>query len=261
MAQIEPVKIQIRVLGGAELRAGEGGSTSPRSNKVKALLACLALAAGKPVPRQKLMTLLWSDRGVEQARGSLRQALAELRHTLGEPSALVANNETVALDSAKIAADAVEFEQLIGAGRWTEACAAYRGDLLDGVVINDEVFDKWLTVERQRLQAAFAHALGEMMEEASRDGDSETAGEAAQRLLQQEPLHEAACRTLMRILADRGQRSQAFKTYDALRERLRLQKAEPEAATTEIYERIRQNLQAPAAAEMSPGSKPSIAVL
>ena len=261
MAQLEPVKIEIRILGGAELRAGDGSAARPRNNKVKALLACLALAAGKPVPRQKLMTLLWSNRGIEQARGSLRQALAELRQILGEPAALIANNETVALDSSIAAADAVEFERLIGAGRWAEACAVYRGDLLDGVVVKDAAFDKWLTAERQRLQAAFVRALTEVMEKASRDGDNEAAGEAAQRLLQQDPLHEAACRRLMLVLADRGQRSQAFKVHDALRERLRLQKAEPEAATTEVYERIRQRLSAPPATKAAPDNKPSIAVL
>src|SRR5262245_18926730 len=137
MAQLEPVKIQIRILGGAGLRAGDGSSPRPRNNKVKALLACLALAAGKPVPRQKLMTLLWSNRGLEQARGRLRQALAELRRLLGESSVLIANNETVSMDSSKVATTAVEFERLIGAGRWAEACALYHGDLLDGVVVKD----------------------------------------------------------------------------------------------------------------------------
>ena len=39
-------------------------------------LAMLALARGVPVPRSRLTAVLWGDRGEEQARNSLRQALA-----------------------------------------------------------------------------------------------------------------------------------------------------------------------------------------
>jgi DNA-binding SARP family transcriptional activator/TolB-like protein len=57
----------------------DGFDRRPRSRKACGLLAYLALAAGKSASREKLADLLWSDRGTEQARGSLRQALAEIR--------------------------------------------------------------------------------------------------------------------------------------------------------------------------------------
>ncbi len=263
MAQIEPVKLRVRMLGSFELRAGNGSVVTPRSGKAKALLACLALAAGKPWPRRKLMGLLWSDRGTEQARASLRTALAELHRALGEPSPLIADKEAVALDPAAIAADAVDFERLAGAGGLAEACALYGGALFDGVTVSDPAFGKWLAAERQRLQAIFSRALGDQMERTWRDGDRDAAEEAAQRLLQQDSLCEPACRTLMQILADRGQRSQAFKIYEGLRERLHQQKAEPEPATVEVYERVRQRTAVVAATAPSgaAGDKPSIAVL
>src|SRR5262249_61465811 len=100
--------LQVRLLGGFELRSGHGCDVAPPGRKVRALLACLALSLGKPWPREKLMALLWSDRGEEQARASLRQALAELRRALGEPSPLRAEHDTVSLDPAVIALDAVE---------------------------------------------------------------------------------------------------------------------------------------------------------
>ena len=84
---------------------------------MRALLACLALSPGKPWPREKLMALLWSDRAEEQARASLRQALAELRRALGEPSPLRTEHDAVSLDPAMIALDAVEFERLAKAGQ------------------------------------------------------------------------------------------------------------------------------------------------
>ena len=263
MARAEQQKLWVRVLGGVELRARDASLPTPRGRKTQALLACLALSAGKPCPRRKLMSLLWSGRGQEQARASLRTALAELRRALGEPSPLVADNEMVALDPALVTADAVEFERLLGAGRLAEACALYGGALFDGVAVSDAAFAKWLVPERQRLQGLFTRALAEVMEQADRDGDREAAAEAAERLLQQDPLHEPACRTLMLVLAERGQRSRALTLYDGLRERLRQQGAEPEPATVEVDERIRQG----GTASLSPhtavelGTKPSIAVL
>src|SRR5215468_12775675 len=118
-----PSPLQIRLLGGFDLQSSRGGVEIPAGRKVRALLACLALSPGSAWPREKLMALLWSDRGEEQARASLRQALAELRRALGEPSPLRTEHDAVSLDAAMIAVDAIEFERLVKAGRLDEAVA------------------------------------------------------------------------------------------------------------------------------------------
>ena len=51
-----------------------GNELPIKSRKARALLAYLALPPGKPRSREALMALLWSDRGDEQARGSVRPA-------------------------------------------------------------------------------------------------------------------------------------------------------------------------------------------
>jgi adenylate cyclase len=258
MARTESMTPELRLLGSIELRGRDGAVATPRGAKAKALLACLALAGGEPWPRRKLMGLLWSDRGEEQARDSLRQALAELRRALGEPSPLVSDNHAVALDPALVAADAVAFVRLVAAGRPADACALYRGALLDGLAVNDAAFTAWLAAERRRLQAMFLRALAEAMAGAWEAGDQEAAADAARRLLQEDPLHEAACRTLMLALAARGQRAQALRLYDGVRDRLRQQGTQPEPTTSEVHERIRR--QGTAAAPEA-ASRPSIAVL
>jgi DNA-binding SARP family transcriptional activator len=139
-----PTLLQARLLGGFELRSGHGRDTAPPGRKVRALLACLVLSPGKSWPREKLMALLWSDRGEEQARASLRQALAELRRALGEPSPLRAEHDGISLDPAMFALDTVEFERLAKARRLEEAAAVYRGPLLDGHGVRDDAFDEWL---------------------------------------------------------------------------------------------------------------------
>src|SRR5215471_13717931 len=95
-----PNLLQVRLLGGFELRSGDGRDVASLGRKTRALVACLALSLGKPWPREKLVALLWSDRAEEQARASLRQVLAELRRGLDEPSPLRTEHDAVSLDPA-----------------------------------------------------------------------------------------------------------------------------------------------------------------
>ena len=71
--------LQIRLLGGLAITAADGTDVTPPGKKLRALVAFLSPHPGKIWPRGQLTALLWGDREEEQARGSLRQALAELR--------------------------------------------------------------------------------------------------------------------------------------------------------------------------------------
>ena len=77
--------LDLRLLGGFEARLKGGPAIDLPTKKTKLLLAYLALPPGEAHPRQKLANLLWSDRGDEQARHSLRDALSALRKELGDP--------------------------------------------------------------------------------------------------------------------------------------------------------------------------------
>src|SRR5262249_39127983 len=112
-----PTPLPLCLLGRFELRGRDGGDATPAGRKVRALLACLALSQGASWPRERLGALLWSNRGEEQARASLRQALAELRRAVGDPSPLRVGKDAVNIDPAMISVDAVAFERLARAGR------------------------------------------------------------------------------------------------------------------------------------------------
>jgi DNA-binding SARP family transcriptional activator len=75
-------RLRLKLLGGFELRTASGLAVEIASRKTRALLAYLALPAGRSHARDKLTGLLWSDRGDKQARDSLRQALSELGRAL-----------------------------------------------------------------------------------------------------------------------------------------------------------------------------------
>jgi DNA-binding SARP family transcriptional activator len=208
--------LQLRLFGGVELRSDRAPGAPPPGRKVRALLAYLALSPDLPCPREKLMALLWSDRAEEQARASLRQALTELRHALGEPSPLRTEQDTVSLDPSAIMVDAVEFRRLAKAGKLAEAAALYRGALLDGHGVRDGAYEDWLRVERTRLHDLATDVLHRLAE--SQSGDE--AIETAQRLAQLDPVREETHRLLMRLYAAAGQRAQALRQYQLCRDAL-----------------------------------------
>jgi len=262
-----PNPLQLRLLGGFELRSDRGRDTTPAGRKVRALLACLALSPGYPWPREKLMALLWSDRGEEQARASLRQALAELRRTLGEPSPLRTEHDVVNLDPATIVVDALEFERLAKAGKMKESAALYRGLLLEGHGVRDGAFEEWLLVERTRLHDL---AIG-VFDHVAASQSGEAAIETAQRLLTLDPAREETHRLLMRLYADAGQRAQALRQYQHCRDTLRRElQAVPDIETERLHRQIQDATAPPLAARAAaatpapaqpPDSKPCIAVL
>jgi TolB-like protein/DNA-binding SARP family transcriptional activator/Flp pilus assembly protein TadD len=244
--------------------------------KDRALLAFLAMGNRDVQSRERLAGLLWSRRGEQQARDSLKQALVRVRRSLGGTNGtlLRADRRSVTLDRSMIAVDALTFERLVqldAVEPLTEATSIYRGDLLDGIAVHDPAFEDWLLLERQRLRQLFERALAALMAKLLAAGDRERATAAARRLLLSDPLSEAAYRTLMQIHADDGQTAQALKLYDGLRGRLHRELGvRPEPATVALHDQLRRRIPATLVpplpprdeSERTPGSGlPSIAVL
>jgi DNA-binding SARP family transcriptional activator len=71
--------LRLNVLGNFEALIVSGDVVSLPTRKAEVLLTYLALAPGQPHSREKLFNLLWSDRGEEQARNSLRQCLNAIK--------------------------------------------------------------------------------------------------------------------------------------------------------------------------------------
>src|SRR3989442_2392524 len=73
--------LHLTLLGGFELRTGARPVTIA-AVKTRALLAVLALGAGRAHGREALATLLWGGHGERRARQSLRQAPFRPRQAL-----------------------------------------------------------------------------------------------------------------------------------------------------------------------------------
>ena len=127
--------IEMRLLGPFEVRHVAGRPLAVRAKKNRALLAALAMASPQSLPRERMTSLLWSDRGDAQARNSLRQALLGLRSDLAEANAAVLDigDDRASINVANVGVDALEFQRLAASddvAALRRADSLYRGELL-----------------------------------------------------------------------------------------------------------------------------------
>ena len=241
--------LELRLLGGFEARLQAGPAFDLPTRKARFLLSFLALPPGQAHPREKLASMLWSDRSDAQAQHSLRQSLSSLRKALAaaESQPLLADRRTVSLDPAAVAVDAVRFEDLLVSGTveaLRQACTLYRGELLAGQSTRDRPFEDWLFYERGRHHDLALRAFEQLLNYQIAAGETEAAIETAQRLVTLVPAHEKSHRELMRLYADQGRRAAALEQFRRCRAVLDRELAvAPEPETEELYRDI---LQAPA---------------
>lgn len=223
-----------------EFRASAGArSIVLPLRKAQALLAYLALPAGKSHSREHLATLLWGDTPDDQARNSLRQTLFALRSALGGARRLASDGERVWLPSGDVDVDVATFERLVADGSeraLAQASALYRGDLLEGLDVAAGGFNAWLEAERRRLCRTATAAMRRLLERQAGAGAIDGAVATAERLLRVDPLQEAVHRTLIRLYDRQGRRADAMRQYRACADLLRRELGtEPEPATHEAY--------------------------
>lgn len=136
----------IRLVGVLEMRDDDGRVCTPRGAKARAILAMLCQAPDRRRARRWLEARLWSDRGAEQASGSLRQALREIRKALGDTSFRLEGDRVMV----RLAGVETDLEQDPAAA--AQALASGR-EFLEAIDIQDPAFEDWLRGERARVAA------------------------------------------------------------------------------------------------------------
>jgi DNA-binding SARP family transcriptional activator/TolB-like protein/Tfp pilus assembly protein PilF len=235
------VTSSLALLGPFALRMG-GGSVDALPRKAQALIAYLAMQPNRLVPREVVADLLWTTRGPEQARHSLRQTLVVLRRSpVGD--LLKANVDSLWIEAGAITVDALELEAgLTDADDATlQHCAAlWRGEFLDGFPAVSPGFEEWLRGERARLAGVMAQLLRRLAVAQISAGAFDAAVASASRLVAMDPLDEPAHRLLMECFASAGRRTEALQQADicarVLREELDVA---PDAETSALADRIR----------------------
>jgi hypothetical protein len=150
--------LTINLIGRFHAARGDGTEVTPRGRKACALLALLALAPRKSRTRVWLQDKLWSDRAHEQAAGSLRQCLSEIRAAFGtDREILLSDNTAISLNSNAVAIDVDDLPRALA----TCAGAVGAPELLEGIDVRDEEFEDWLrTARRAFAEEVAAHRAG-----------------------------------------------------------------------------------------------------
>lgn len=231
-------------------------------DKVRALLAYLAVEADRPHRREALAEFLWPDQSSATARHSLSQALTMLRQAIGDhaatPPYLLTTRESVQFNVASdYVVDVTTVVKLIdGCNRHThprrETCtscarhleaavALYRDTFLAQFTIGDSAaFEEWALLRRDWLQQRVLDALAWLGEYHMERGSYAQATEYVERRITLDPWREDAHRQLMRVRTLSGQRAAALRHYEQCRTMLADELGiEPDAATTALYEQIR----------------------
>uniref|UniRef100_UPI0035CC0291 BTAD domain-containing putative transcriptional regulator n=1 Tax=uncultured Jatrophihabitans sp. TaxID=1610747 RepID=UPI0035CC0291 len=242
--------LRIDVLG-TPLVALDGKPLVVDTRKAIAVLAVLVLArsAGRDgVPRAELAALLWPEGDDSRARATLRRTLSVLIAATGD--AVVADRTSVSLRPELVVSDVVTFRALAASSDREELARAVglvRGELLAGFALRDApAFDDWLARESDTLRRELGAIQERLVLDRLRHGELHAALADAVRWLELDPLHEAAHRSVMRLLAWTGRRQDALDQYQrcvrVLGDELGVA---PVRATTEIYDAIRGGTLAP----------------
>jgi DNA-binding SARP family transcriptional activator/tetratricopeptide (TPR) repeat protein len=217
----------------------DGKSLLPRVRKTRAVLAILALATPEPVLRSSVIALLWSRRGLSQARGSLRQAVHELRLALGPAASLLrSEGASLALKGDGLHVDVRLTQQTSPAHPDTLALWQGQGQVLGDLIGLDPAFDRWLSEQRQQLWQCM-RVVGEAV--LAKVSGPDAAAAAAEHLLAIDPAHEGAWRSLIRGHAERGDQVAAIGAYERCQAALASQcQLGPSEETTALVTALRQ---------------------
>lgn len=231
---------RLRTLGEVSLTDASGRSVRLRTRKSVLLLACLASQPDRTWNREKLAGLFWSDRQDEQARNSLRSALSDIRGVLGK-GALVVEGGSVALAPGIVATDIAVLRSMARQDFTAdpgELRAFYGGDFFADA---DEAADsmQWIGALRAECRDLAISVLERATASLVERGLIDLAISRARESLSLDPLSESSHRLLMRLYAEKGERSKSLAQFQSCRQILQHELGvEPSAETRKLADQI-----------------------
>ncbi|MCC6889860.1 MAG: tetratricopeptide repeat protein [Hyphomicrobiales bacterium] len=247
-------RLRFRLLGQVALTAGHADlPVRVSSQKGLALLAYLAMNAGRPIARSVLADLLWGDRPEPQARQNLRQAILTLRRDLGAACGGSLHVDNTALSLA-ISADDVDALQFAAWAASPDPAQRRRcldipfAPFLDQLAVGSEPFDEWAGAERHRLDTLATRVFSDLAKQFNEAGDGERAILAVERLIAIDPAGEDHHRRLLTLeMRYRGADAALARGRELVAMLKREFDAAPEASTVALLEDIRRGRQQSAA--------------
>ncbi|GAA2358015.1 hypothetical protein Cme02nite_33950 [Catellatospora methionotrophica] len=218
--------ITVLCLGGFRvLRAGSGIAPNEwQSKKARDLLKILVSARGRPVPRPRLMELLWPGQSLAAGGSRLSVQLSTLRRVL-DPDRRIQHAHLIEADRSAVGLNLdlvnVDVERFLIAA--SDACAAHRhGDpaaaellaaaeaMYVGEFMSDDPYADWTQELRDEAQAAYVSVLRARV---VRSGDVDEQVSCLLRILRCDSYDEEAHVELVRLLQRAGRHGEARRRY------------------------------------------------
>jgi DNA-binding SARP family transcriptional activator len=206
---------------GAFALEGPDGPVRVRGRRGRALLAYLAFAGPAGASRERLSGLLWSDRGEEQARASLRQCLLELRQELadGGLDLLDVARQHVSLQPGSLTSDVTALEAAIRDGDNAALAQGLRAivgkELLEDTSVGG-LFGDWLARTRAQLDSMLEREVRRAIDTAEARGAWPEVRDLAEAFLLRTPTDEAVAAAAIRADMAMGVTSAAHRRFRAL---------------------------------------------
>jgi DNA-binding SARP family transcriptional activator len=223
------LRVEIQLLGGFSV-AIDGVAVQPgpwRRDRAAALVKLLAVTPQHRLHREQIMGLFWPDADSEAAGAALRKAVHYARKALGRTALLDTGGEIISLaPGVELVIDAEAFEAAAIAALRAPTVASCRAaaDLCRGPLLPDDLYQDWLDAPRARL--------------AQRHVDLLRAGKLWHQLIALDPGDEPAQCALMQAALDDGNRGEAIRLFNQLRQRLKVDLGlGPSAQAVALYER------------------------
>jgi DNA-binding SARP family transcriptional activator/TolB-like protein len=258
--EVQTPRPSLQLLGSFRL-SQPGPAAPPPGRKARGILAYLSLAPNRSASREQLAGLLWSDRGPDQARASLRQSLKELRELPQVGRAISTARDAVMLDPSAIAVDLHEIRHAAAArelGTLAGLLEQARGDLLEDLLDLSPAFDEWLEAERPRQHDL---VLADSLDALDADGlaDMKNARSILRSLDRLDPVNEAVVRLGMRLDHSVGDGASLHRRYRQLCDRLESEfGALPSEETRALFRTLAANREG---ASPAPAAAPPVATL
>jgi predicted ATPase/DNA-binding SARP family transcriptional activator len=258
---IIPPSLHAHVLGPVRIAVGTSVITEHmwQRRAARSLLLLLLITPGHRLPRDQVLDALWPTSSPETAYSALRKVVHALRRVLepdllaGRASAyLEAERQAIALrHDIALWIDIDAFERELERARslrpdeqrrrLRQALALYRGDLLA-----EDPYLEWAAPRRQHLRELRRRAALTLADLDVAAGEPAASVPHLEPLVQAEPTDEVVLCTLMRALAQAGQRDDALRWYQRGVHRLHVElDTEPDAATRQLAAELEALVSAP----------------
>ncbi len=215
--------------------------------KAAGLVKLLVLHPGHRMHREQVLDLLWPGLSPKKAANNLHRTLHEARKTLAAEDELsrylqLRDEQLLICPDQEPWVDVAAFEDAARVARNTREPVAYRRalGLYAGELLPDDRYEEWTEGRRRELATLRLDLLIELATLYEKRDEYRLSIEALEKVVSEEPAHEEAHASLMRLYALSGRRREALEQYERLSVVLsRELEVHPGTESRRLFEQIR----------------------